>query len=61
MSDSANDLNDRATERYEQATTRVAGAVDEVTKKVQGVRDDMADTVIRGARRVERLATAAKA
>jgi gas vesicle protein len=59
--DSANDLNDRATDRYQQATTRVADAVDEVTKKVQGVRDDMADTVIRGAQQVERIATAAKA
>lgn len=60
LADSAADLGKRASEQYEQAGTRVGQAVDEVTRKGQGVRDNVADTVARGAREVERFATAAK-
>ncbi len=60
LADSAADLGKRASEQYEQASARVGEAVDELTRKGQGVRDDVADTVVRGARQVERYATAAK-
>ena len=60
LGDSAADLGKRATEQYEQAGTRVGAAVDELTRKGQGVRNNIADTVARGAREVERYATAAK-
>jgi gas vesicle protein len=38
----------------------VGEAVDELTRKGQGVRDDVAEAVARGAHEVERYATAAK-
>jgi gas vesicle protein len=67
VADSAKDLGSRASEQYQQASTRVGEAVDELTRKGQGVRDDVADAVARGARKVargahevERHATAAK-
>jgi gas vesicle protein len=60
LADSATDLGKRASEQYEQASTRVGEAVDELTRKGQGVRNNAADTVARGAREVERYATAAK-
>jgi gas vesicle protein len=61
VTDSAKKLSDRASERYQQVSTRVDEAVDDLTKKGQGVRDNMADAVVRGAHEVERIATAAKA
>ena len=67
VADSAKDLGSLASEQYQQASTRVGEAVDELTRKGQGVRDDVADAVARGAREVargahevERYATAAK-
>jgi|SRR5471030_1939190 hypothetical protein len=57
---SARDLGDRVSAGVEQVTNRVGDAVDDLTRKGQSVRDDMADTVIRGAQHVERVATAAK-
>ena len=60
MADSAKGLGKRASEKYQQASVRVGEAVDELARKSQGVRDDVADTVARGAREVERYATAAK-
>ena len=67
VTDSAKDLSSRASEQYQQASTRVGEAVDELTRKGQGVRDDVADAVARsahevarGAHEVERYATAAK-
>jgi len=60
LKESAESLRNRASDQYEQASTRVGDAVDELTRKGQGVRDDMADAVARGAREVERFATAAK-
>lgn len=53
-------LRDTATERYQQASTRVGEVVDALTRKGQDVRDDVADAVARGAHEVERYATAAK-
>lgn len=60
MTDSARSLGERASERYQQATTRVGEAVDEITRKGQDVRDGVAEAVTRGAREVERHATASK-
>ncbi len=60
VTDSAKDLGQRASERYQQAADRVGETVDDLTRKGQGVRDDLADTVVRGAREVERYAAAAK-
>ena len=57
---SANDLGDAATKRYRDASDRVADAVDDVTARGQAVRDDMADAVGRGARKVEKIAMASK-
>lgn len=39
---------------------RVTASVDDLTRKGQGVRDDVADVVARGAHEVERFAIAAK-
>jgi len=57
----------RASEKYRQASTRVAGAVDDLTQRGQDVRDDIAGAIARGAhevahdaREVERVATAAR-
>ena len=60
ITDSATSLGKRASEEYQQASTRVGEAVDELTRKGQDVRDDVADRVARGAHEVERYATAAK-
>jgi gas vesicle protein len=65
--DSARNLGNAASERYQDARSRVTGAVDGLTRKGQRVRDGMADTVIRaaqdveaGAQGVQRFATEAK-
>ena len=60
VTDSANDLRQRATETYEQVSTRIATAADDVTHKTQEVRANVADVVARGAHEVERLAKASK-
>jgi|RhiMetdeSRZDD1v2_1073273.scaffolds.fasta_scaffold293763_6 gas vesicle protein len=60
LTDSARNLGERASEQYQQASTRVGQAVDDLTRKGQDVRDDVVDAVARGAREVERYATAAK-
>ena len=60
MTDSARSLGQRASEQYQQASTRVGEVVGELTRKGQGVRDDVAGAVARGAHEVERYATAAK-
>ena len=59
VTDSANSLGRRASERYQQASARVGDAVDELTRKGQVVRDHVAEAVAHGAREVERTATAA--
>jgi len=60
VSDSARNLGQQATEQYQQASARVGEAVDDLTRKGQGVRDDVADAVASGARELERYAIAAK-
>ena len=60
ITDSARNLGDRVSEQYRQASTRVGAAADDITRKGQDVRDQVADTVARGAHEVERYATAVK-
>jgi gas vesicle protein len=50
----------RAKAEYERASARVGDAVDELKRTGQGVRDDLADAVVRGAHQVEGFAKAAK-
>lgn len=58
MTDSARNLGERASERFQQVNARVGEAVDELTRAGQGVRDEVTGVVARGAREVERFATA---
>jgi hypothetical protein len=51
---SVRDLGATAAGRYRDARLRVAGAVDSLTRTGQDLRDDACDTVVRGARGVER-------
>ena len=60
VTDSARSLGRRASEQYQEASTRVSEVVDDLTRKGQGVRDEVAEAVARGAHEVERYATAAK-
>ena len=57
MTDSARSLGERTSERFQQVNARVGEAVDELTRAGQGVRDEVAGVVARGAREVERFAT----
>jgi len=59
-SDSARGLGRKASERFQQASTGVGDAVVEITRKGRGVRDEVAESVGRGAHEVERYAMAAK-
>ena len=65
--DSANNLGDAVSERYRDAKIHVTDAVDGLTRKGQGVRDGVCDSVVSaakdveaGAQVVERYATDAK-
>jgi hypothetical protein len=60
VDDSARELATRAAERYEQAGSRVAAAVDAVAGSAQDVRDGVAEGVAQGAHQVERIAIAIK-
>ena len=60
MTDSARSLGQRPSNEYEQVSTRVGEAVDDLTRKRQDVQDDIAGAVARGAHEVERYATAFK-
>jgi len=60
VTDSAMRFKKRASEQYQQASTGVGEAVDELTRKGRDARDNVADAVARGAHEVERYATAAK-
>jgi gas vesicle protein len=60
VTDSAMRLRKRASEQYQQASTRVGEAVDDLTRHGRDARDDVADAVARGAHEVERYATAAR-
>jgi gas vesicle protein len=53
-------LRKRTSDRYQDASARVSEAIDELTRKGHAVRDEAADAVAKGAREVERRATAAK-
>ena len=57
---SATDLSHAASQGYQEVSTRIAGVVDGVTARGQAVRDDVADAVGRGARKVEQVAMASK-
>jgi gas vesicle protein len=54
MTESAKNLGQQASEKYQQASTRVGEAVDDLTRKGQDVRDDVAGAVARGAHEVAR-------
>lgn len=56
VTDSARTLGRAASERYQRASTRVGEAVDQLSKKGQGVRDDVLEAVASGAQQVERFA-----
>jgi len=49
----ARDLASAASERYRDVRLRMTDAVDELTRKGQGVRDGVCDSVVAGAKRVE--------
>jgi gas vesicle protein len=58
--DSAKGLGQRASRHYRQAGVHLGEAVDELTRKGQSIRDEVADAVAHGGRAVERAATAVK-
>src|SRR3954469_14287130 len=58
--DSARALAQRASEQYRQVGARAGEAVDELTRTGQGIRDDVAEKIARGAHAVERAAMAAR-
>jgi len=58
--DSAKGLGATAAKRYQQATARAAAVAKDYVDKGQAIRDGLADSVVRGAQRVERFATEAK-
>lgn len=57
---SAKSLGNTAFERYQQASARVGAAARKSRIRGQAIRDGLADTVVRGAQRVEQYATEAK-
>ena len=59
LTDSARSLGKRASEQYQQASTRIGEAAAELTQKGKDVRDDVSEAVARGADEVKRFATAA--
>jgi len=60
LTDSARDVRERAGDVLQLGSERVGSAMNAATRKGQVVRDDVAESVARGAREVERYATAAK-
>ncbi len=58
--DSAKNLGDAVSGRYRDARGRVAGAVDDLTRTGQGLRDGVCDTVVRAAQEVESSAKSVK-
>jgi gas vesicle protein len=60
IKETATDLGEAASSGYQQISTRVANVVDGATARGQAMRDDVAETVGRGAREVEQIAMAAK-
>jgi gas vesicle protein len=60
MTDSARSLGKRASQQYEQASTRVGEAAAELAQKGRDVREDVSEAVARGAHEAERFVTAAR-
>lgn len=60
LTESARKLGKRAAEQYRQASSQIADAADDLVRRGNGVRDDVAGAVARGAHEVERVAMAAK-
>jgi gas vesicle protein len=60
VTDNAKALGKGALDGYDEATGRVVNAVDELARKGNRVRDDVAESVGRGAHEVERFAMAVK-
>jgi gas vesicle protein len=56
VTESARRLGTQASDSYQQASARVGEAVEDLTRKGQHVRDDVAGAVARGAHEVERFA-----
>jgi len=54
MSENAKYAGQLATDSYQQASARVGNAVDELTRRGKGVRDDVAEVVARSAHEVAR-------
>ena len=61
LTDSARAVGALASDGYQQVSNRVVDIVDDLTSKGQDARNDVADALVRGAREMERFATAAKA
>jgi gas vesicle protein len=60
VTDTARTIGKKASERYQQAGARLGDSLDDLTRKGNEVRDEVAGSVARGAREVERFAVAAK-
>ena len=60
MSGSGRNLRDAATQRHERTSARVSDGVGAITGKGQTVRDEVANSVARGAREAELFASAAR-
>ena len=60
MNESARALANRASAGYDDASSRVGDAVDEIARKGNRMRNGVADSVVRGAHEVERFAVAVK-
>jgi gas vesicle protein len=60
IKDSATNLGKQASDRYDQASARVGDAIDGVTRTGNGIRDNVADAVARGAHQVESFAKSVK-
>jgi gas vesicle protein len=54
------ELRQQVTDSTKKVTARVSDAVEDLTRKGEGVRDDVADVVAHSAHEVERFAMAAK-
>jgi gas vesicle protein len=57
---SARALGKRASDGYDEASGRIGNAVDELARNGNRMRDDVAESVARGAHEVERFAVAVK-
>jgi gas vesicle protein len=60
VTDTARQLGQRVSERYDDVSTRIANAATEVTRQGRDARDTVADAVAHGAHEVEGFAKAVK-